>query len=117
METFLKDKKDKVENENENEMVADVDMMMAAAGRDSDEEMQSVASSGDKRPKPRLGGKMMTGRRWALVLMRACTLQWQRPPSRTHAVTHAPMSPRVSPSPAPLPNLCATANTAMTVTT
>ncbi|KAH0832094.1 SSrecog-domain-containing protein [Lanmaoa asiatica] len=52
VETFLKDKKVKIKNE----MVADVDMMMAAAGGDSDEEMQSVASSGDERPKPRLGG-------------------------------------------------------------
>lgn len=52
VETFLKDKKVKIKNE----MVADVDMMMAAAGGDSDEEMQSVASSGDERPKPRVGG-------------------------------------------------------------
>ena len=52
VETFLKDKKVKIKNE----MVADVDMMMAAGAGDSDEEMQSVASSGDERPKPRVGG-------------------------------------------------------------
>ena len=52
VETFLKDKKVKIKNE----MVPDVDMMMAVNGGDSDEEMQSVASSGDERPKPRVGG-------------------------------------------------------------
>ncbi|KIJ62610.1 hypothetical protein HYDPIDRAFT_30210 [Hydnomerulius pinastri MD-312] len=52
VETYLKDKKVKIKNE----MVAEVDMMLAAGGDDSDEEMQSVASSGDERPKPRLGG-------------------------------------------------------------
>jgi structure-specific recognition protein 1 len=52
VETFLKDKKVKIKNE----MVADVDMMMAAGAGDSDEEMQSVASSGDEQPKPRVGG-------------------------------------------------------------
>ena len=50
VETFLKDKKVKIKNE----MVADVDMMMAAGGGDSDEEIQSVASSGDEQPKPRV---------------------------------------------------------------
>ncbi|OAX42151.1 SSrecog-domain-containing protein [Rhizopogon vinicolor AM-OR11-026] len=51
VEAYLKDKKVKLKNE----MVPDVDML--AVGADSsDDEMQSVASSGDERPKPRLGG-------------------------------------------------------------
>ncbi|EIW80885.1 SSrecog-domain-containing protein [Coniophora puteana RWD-64-598 SS2] len=53
-EGYLKDKKIKIKNE----MVPDVDMMLAAGGVDSDDdEMQSVASSGDERPKPRLGAE------------------------------------------------------------
>ncbi|KAG1745880.1 structure-specific recognition protein-domain-containing protein [Suillus paluster] len=51
VEAYLKDKKVKLKNE----MVPDVDML-AAGGDSSDEEMQSVASSGDEAPKPRLGG-------------------------------------------------------------
>lgn len=51
VEAYLKDKKVKLKNE----MVPDVDML-AAVGDSSDEEMQSVASSGDEMPKPRLGG-------------------------------------------------------------
>jgi len=51
VEAYLKDKKVKLKNE----MVPDIDML-AAGGDSSDEEMQSVASSGDERPKPRLGG-------------------------------------------------------------
>ncbi|KAL4069890.1 structure-specific recognition protein-domain-containing protein [Scleroderma yunnanense] len=52
VESYLKDKKIKFKNE----MVPDVDML-AVAGGDSDEEMQSVASSGDERPRPRMGGE------------------------------------------------------------
>ncbi|KIM63383.1 hypothetical protein SCLCIDRAFT_755964 [Scleroderma citrinum Foug A] len=50
VEGYLKDKKIKLKNE----MVPDVDML-AAGGGDSDEEMQSVASSGDEMPRPRTG--------------------------------------------------------------
>lgn len=51
VESYLKDKKLRLKNE----MVPDVDLH-AAGGGDSDEEMQSVASSGDEQPRPRLGG-------------------------------------------------------------
>lgn len=54
MEAWLKEKKVRVKNE----MLQDVDMLLgpAGAGDDEDEEMQSVASSGDEAPKPHLGG-------------------------------------------------------------
>lgn len=49
-ETYLKEKKVKVKNEMmEGELIMGVD--------DEDEEMQSVASSGEEAPKPRLGGE------------------------------------------------------------
>ncbi|EIN12861.1 SSrecog-domain-containing protein [Punctularia strigosozonata HHB-11173 SS5] len=52
-EAFLKDKKVRVKNE----MMQDVDMLLGPPGvDDEDEEMQSVASSDEEAPKPRLGG-------------------------------------------------------------
>ncbi|KAF8520735.1 SSrecog-domain-containing protein [Hysterangium stoloniferum] len=50
IETFLKAKKVRVSNE-----MGDGDAIMAAPDDSSDDEMQSVASSGDEAPKPRLG--------------------------------------------------------------
>ncbi|KAF8511603.1 structure-specific recognition protein-domain-containing protein [Gautieria morchelliformis] len=50
IESFLKSKKVRVTNE-----MGDGDAIMAAPDDDSDDEMQSVASSGEEAPKPRLG--------------------------------------------------------------
>lgn len=50
VETYLKGKKVRVKNQMAEELVP------AALDDDEDEEMQSVASSGEEVPKPRLGG-------------------------------------------------------------